>query len=297
MVLISEKSSNVSIRIIHHWACSGGTIISRSIANLQDVVLLSEVHPLAYLRLAKPKPSYTPTDIIQQLCLPHNNSDPVLCVAAWRGAITELARKMVETNKVLVLRNHSHIDFFTGAQPETEHFITRILKDIHVIDALLTVRHPLDSWISIKCQNWDRHFRFSTFNEFCNRANLLVEASEGLPVIRYEEFTINPKERLESICRILKIKPETTQPSALDAVTLSGDSGRRSNKIQPRRRRPIPEAVEAEIQAMDKHRDGSAYLRLCSKLGYNPDPIAKHPFLSTTYQPARSSATLDDIIP
>ena len=37
------------IRVVHHWACSGGTIISRSLAQLPNVVLLSEVHPLAHL--------------------------------------------------------------------------------------------------------------------------------------------------------------------------------------------------------------------------------------------------------
>lgn len=276
----------MSIRIIHHWACSGGTIICRSIANLQNVVLLSEVHPYAYLRLIKPEPSYTPTDLIQQLCLPHNEADPVFCLAAWRGAITALAKKVADNNKVLVLRSHSHIDFFTGAQPETEHCITRILRDIHVTNALLTVRHPLDSWISIQRMSWDRHFRFGTFEEFCLRAIILVQASVGLPVVRYEEFTLNPDEGLKAVCINLNINLDTTQSSAFDLVRLSGDSGRSSNQIQPRNRRPVPKALYAEIYAMDRHGAGSAYLRLCSSLGYNPDPTAEHPFLSSAYHPA-----------
>lgn len=275
----------MSIRIIHHWACSGGTIISRSIASLQNVVLLSEVHPLAYLRLAKPELRYTPTDIVQQLCLPHNEADPALCIAAWRGAITALAQKVVENHKVLVLRNHSHIDFFTGAEPEAEHFITRVLKDTHAIDALLTVRHPLDSWISIQRQNWDQHFRFGTFEEFCYRAILLVQASEGLPIIRYEEFSRNPQKGLEAACKCLKINSTTLLPLALNDVKLSGDSGRCSNQIQPRSRRPIPEAVQAEIQAMNQHGYPSSYLQLCSRLGYNSDPNAQHPFLVANQQP------------
>ena len=275
----------MSIRIIHHWACSGGTIICRAIANLHNVVLLSEVHPLAYLRLAKAEASYSPTDIIQQLCLPQNGADPVLCVAAWRGAITALAQKVAENNKVLVLRNHSHIDFFTGAQPETEHFVTRTLQDTQAIDALLTVRHPLDSWISIQRQAWDRHFRFGTFEEFCRRAILLVQASERLPIVRYEEFTINPERGIQVICGCLHIEPNCTQPLRLDAVSLSGDSGRSSNRIRPRTRRPIPEAVQAEIQEMNSLSDVSPYQRLCTMLGYNPDPAAQHPFLSDTHQP------------
>ena len=283
----------MSIRIIHHWACSGGTIISRSIAAIHNVVILSEVHPLAYLRLSKPEPIYTPTDIIQQLCLPHNGADPVLCIAAWRGAIAALAQKVADNNKVLVLRNHSHIDFFTGAQPGTEHFITRTLQDTHVITALLTVRHPLDSWISIKLQNWDRHFRFSTLEEFCHRALMLVQASKGLPVIRYEEFTINPERGLQTICKILNIKTDTIQPSALDVVNLSGDSGRRSNQITARARRLIPEAIKIEIEAMQKYQDVSPYHRLCVMLGYDPEPTAQPPFLLRTLQPTAIIPIID----
>jgi hypothetical protein len=275
----------VSIRIIHHWACSGGTIIARSIATLQNVVILSEVHPLAYLRLSNPETTYTPTDIIQQLCLPHNGADPALCVAAWRGAIASLEKKVAANNKVLVLRNHSHVDFFTGAQPETEHFIARILKDTHAITELLTVRHPLDSWMSMKLQNWDRHFRYSTFEEFCNRAIALVQASQGLPIVRYEEFTINPTKGLEIICKLLAIEFERQHSRVLDTVSLSGDSGRSSNQIKVRSRRVIPEEIKSELEKMHKHQQASSYHQLCVMLGYDPDPSAPPPFLWRGIQP------------
>jgi hypothetical protein len=272
----------MTIRIIHHWACSGGTIISRAIANLDNVVFLSEMHPLAYLRLSKPESVYTPTDIIQQLCLPHNHPDPVFCVAAWRGAITALAAKVKEANKILVLRSHSHIDFFTGAQPESDHFISRVLRDTFAINEILTVRHPLDSWISIQREGWDRHFRFGTFEEFCRRALLLVEASRGLPFIRYEEFTINPDQTIRTICDALGINHSDSQSMALDKINLSGDSGRSSNLIMPRERRPIPEPLQIEIQLLQNERESSHYYKLCAKLGYDPSAEAQHPFLAST---------------
>jgi hypothetical protein len=281
----------VSIRILHHWACSGGTIISRSIAKLQNVILLSEVHPLAYLRLAEAEASYIPTDIIQQLCLPHNGRDPVLCVEAWRGSIHALAQKVAKENKILVLRNHSHIDFFTGAEPESEHFIVRTLKDSHEINELLTARHPLDSWISIKRQSWDQHFHFSSFKEFCHRAIRLVEASKGIPLIRYEEFTLDPDLGLKVICNLLHIKLESYESCLLDNVSLSGDSGRRSNKIKPRMRRPIPESVLLEIETMQKEAgsEESPYFALCKMLGYDPSLDAQHPFILDTDQPPELS--------
>ena len=75
-------------------------------------MMLSEVHPLAYLRLHKAKAEYLPTDIVQQLSLTHNNLDPALCIAAWQGSIHSLHQAINEQNKHLILRSHSHVDFF-----------------------------------------------------------------------------------------------------------------------------------------------------------------------------------------
>ena len=93
------------IRVVHHWSCSGGTVISKSLARIPSVMMLSEVHPLAYLRLHKAKAEYLPTDIVQQLSLTHNNLDPALCIAAWQGSIHSLHQAINEQNKHLILRS------------------------------------------------------------------------------------------------------------------------------------------------------------------------------------------------
>ena len=90
------------IRVVHHWACSGGTIISRSLAQLPRVVLLSEVHPLAHLRLHPPSSGYQPTDVVQQLSLARNGRDPALCIAAWRdrsGAGSDASRTSADSRE------------------------------------------------------------------------------------------------------------------------------------------------------------------------------------------------------
>ena len=35
-----------NIRIIHHMARTGGTVISKCLASMDEVILLSEIHPL-----------------------------------------------------------------------------------------------------------------------------------------------------------------------------------------------------------------------------------------------------------
>jgi hypothetical protein len=126
------------------------------------VVLLSEVHPLAYLRVAQAYPYYFPTDLIQQLSLPHNGRDPALCVAAWNGAIDGLHSQLQAEGRILVLRSHSHVDFFSGVVPSTAPLVSRCLAPRHTLQQLLSVRHPLDSWLSLCDQGWHHQFRFPT---------------------------------------------------------------------------------------------------------------------------------------
>ena len=270
------------IRVVHHWACSGGTIISRSLAQLPRVVLLSEVHPLAHLRLHPPSSGYQPTDVVQQLSLARNGRDPALCIAAWQGSIVALQEATSQHNQVLVLRSHSHIDFFCGGLAAEESMVSRSLRAKAELLELLTVRHPLDSWLSILTNQWHRHFAGGDLESFCRRALRMLDACRAMPWLRYEEFSLNPASALQAMANVLQLEPinSSLQNDDIQTIQLSGDSGRRADVISARPRRPILENQKSDIQkALDGGAD-SSYLRLCHRLGYNPDPAAAHPFLS-----------------
>lgn len=102
----------MTIPIIHHWACSGGTVISRAIATMPQVIFLGGIHPFAHLRHTTAGSNYAPTDIIMQLCLPHNRRDPVLCDAVWRSSIDALVRELAREKKHLVIRATATLSFF-----------------------------------------------------------------------------------------------------------------------------------------------------------------------------------------
>jgi len=276
----------MTIRVLHHWACSGGTIISRAIASLPRVILLSEVHPLAHLRLESATREYAPTDVIQQLCLPHNDSDPALCVAAWNGCIDSLSLRLESESKILILRSHDHIDFFTGANCRMKSLISESLATRHRLLELLSVRHPLDSWISLKSQGWDKHFRFASLSEFSRRCLSLLTACEGMPFVRYEEFTLKPEIYLQLISNVLQLPDPTQARKELGSIALSGDSGRSGDTVNARPRRPIPYDVLKEIETeLSVSNQLSHYQMLCGQLGYHNDPAATHPFIIENNQP------------
>ena len=271
------------IRVVHHWSCSGGTVISKSLARIPSVMMLSEVHPLAYLRLHKAKAEYLPTDIVQQLSLTHNNLDPALCIAAWQGSIHSLHQAINEQNKHLILRSHSHVDFFCGALAAEEPMVSRCLRPKAELLELVTVRHPLDSWLSMQRMMWHEHFAGSDFSHFCKRAIKMLEACSNMPWVRYEEFSLNPEAVMDVICKTFKLEDQSSYWGEVDAnIKLSGDSGRSSETIGIRSRRPIPANEEESIYSLINQDKDSSYLHLCSLLGYDPDPKASHPFLHQT---------------
>jgi hypothetical protein len=55
-------------------------------------------------------------------------------------------------------------------------------------------------------------------------------------------------------------------------IQLSGDSGRKNDTIAPRSRRPIPEAIQQELQDPATRR---SLLNLCEQMGYplKPQPM------------------------
>jgi hypothetical protein len=272
------------------------------------------MHPMAHLRHDTASSLYAPTDIIMQLCLPHNGRDPSLCDAVWSGAIDALVKELDREKKHLVIRNHSHIDFFMGASTVIKPYVSNALTPRHRLLEILSVRHPLDSWISIQDQGWHRHFRSPSLGEFCNRALGLLDACRNFPILRYEDFTLDPLSYLNSLSIFLEI-PMANQmgsdPLNLNAISISGDSGRRSNKIAPRERRIISQSVESELRnQMAMPQGESPYLILCSRLGYDPSWKASHPFtlkhvtvpnlmppLSMTDDPHEPSSSLQEQSP
>jgi len=277
----SDAAPAAPIRVLHHWACSGGTVISRCIASQPQVVLLSEVHPLAYLRVAQAYPYYFPTDLIQQLSLPHNGRDPALCLATFNGAIDGLHELLRSEERTLVLRSHSHVDFFSGVMPASAPLISVTLANRHQLLELLSVRHPLDSWLSLCQQGWDRQFCFSSLTEFCNRALAMLEACAGMPLLRYEDFCSQPETGLSWMADKLALELPPSLLNQLSGVNISGDSGRRDAQIGVRCRRPIPHPVARELNLLLNPREDSPYQRLCDRLGYRPDPASPYPFTNT----------------
>lgn len=265
-----------TLRALHHWPCSGGTLISQCVAALPRVVFLNEIHPLAHLRLLRNEAenTYCPTDILRQLSYSHNNKDPALIIASFAGAITALVNKSQQQKMHVVIRPHDHIDFFCGPLPASEFILSRLFAGALRMLNALTVRHPLDSWLGLLNTPWYKQISLYSLDVFCERCLRMIEAAEDFPRLNYELFVLDPARELEKITKILELTMDLKALENFNQIPLSGASGRRSALIEPRPRRPVSKELALEA-AQSSH-----YQQLCHQLSYQESPDGVFPYLT-----------------
>lgn len=249
------------IRIIQHPSCSGGTLISKCLAGLPNVTLLSEVHPLSELALV-PRPTFTPSDLTYLAYLGKIPLIDELSEKKFKAEIGIISKHTNSLGKYLVLRDHSHSDFFVGESARESSTLRRLLKDDHPILAVLTARHPVDSYLSMILKKWV-HFTPKTFDEYCYRYLLFLEHNKDIPIHKYEDFIDDPAAELKRICTILELPFNDDFKDVFDQNSLTGDSGRSSDVIETRERREFHDGFQEELEE-SKH-----YQTLVEQLGYD----------------------------
>ena len=256
-----EFQQKPPIRIIQHLSCSGGTIISKCLAGLPNVVLLSEANPLSELHAESTPPGFAPSDLIylaKRANMPHF---PQLGRDVFKAEIGVIAKHARLFGKHLVIREHSHSDFLVGEIPGSFSTVREFLKEDFTVRSVVTVRHPVDSYLSLVKTDW-LHFIPKTFEEYCKRHVLFIERNENVPIYKYEDFVSDPETEINRICDSLDLPFNEDFIDIFDINTLSGDSGRSSNIIEKRERRKIDEDLQNEMS------ESPSYEALCTKLGY-----------------------------
>ena len=252
------------LRSLHHMACSGGTLISKLIASLPNVALINETHPLN-----RKLTGFHPTDPL--LLLEQN----------WRSLSKEEVREAFVTDLIqalsicrnqgieLVVREHSHTDFCVGAKPFNEQPVRTWMQPNVRMRSLVSVRHPLDSWLGMVAAGWHKQLQPATLHEYCSRYHLFLDETSEVPVLYYEDLCRDPIAGLEQLCELLLLPMDSSALAKFGKIILSGDSGRTDlDRVEPRARRPIPNSVETELSTANARK---ALEELCDRLDYDHD--------------------------
>lgn len=268
--LCAQQQVSISepIRTVHHFACTGGTLISKCLAAMPNIQLISEVDPLSTPQKQSGKPLFAPTDIATLARQSTRGTSQGLIIEFFLSSLSLLYSETTLAGQRLILRDHSHSHFCTGAAvPERPSLRALVVSRFPVL-SIITVRHPLDSYMSLRTNNWVQ-FSPSSFDEYCNRYIAFLECYQDVPVVRYEDFVGAPQDVMKTICRLLDIPFSDQFIELFDVFDLTGDSGRRGAAIEPRHRRSVDDSTADELGR------SFSYRNLLDRLNYPEDEIAR----------------------
>ena len=253
-----DRNQNESVRTLHHLASTGGTLISKCLASMPNTHLLSEVEPHSKMLTEQ----FSPTDLIR---LSRNSSRPSsrdLESRIFLAAIDVLVENCKQNGLHLVLRDHAHSRYCHGDMNDETPSLRRTISSRYDTLAVVTVRHPLDSFLSATNSSF-LEGDIRSIDEYSRRYLQFLRDHDGCPLFRYEDFLASPAEVMQSMCNELKLNYGEHFQDTFYAHRLSGDSGRRGSRIESRPRRAVDPEIRSQISR------SSHYEELIETLGYS----------------------------
>lgn len=258
IALATAGETPVPLRTLHHFACTGGTLVAKCVAALPAVQLLSEVDPLSRY---EPPGDFTPTDMVLLLRRSSQGASDALVAELFDAQVRVLHRDAVRRGLQLVLRDHAHSHFCHGRKVEERPALRELMPAGVPLLSLVTVRHPLDSFASLARAGW-LHFDPPSVDHYCRRYHLFLDRHAGVPVLRYEDFVAAPQAAMQRVCQLLQLGYDPGFTQRFGRFRLSGDSGRSGEAIAQRASHPEAVALEPEAGRSE------AFRRLVHRLGY-----------------------------
>ncbi len=248
-----------SIATMHHFACTGGTLLSRCVAAMANVSLLSEIDPLSTYAFDLQKPYFSPTDLIRHLRY-SSRVGQALVEDSYLGGVEAAVKQLKRIGVTLVIRDHTHSHYCSSTAPDERPSHLSMLRRKFDVKSVITVRNPVESFLSL--QNMGAvDFQPATFEEYCRRYHRFLDDHEGVSIYRYEDFIDDPDGILQKMCEDLGIRFSPRFEARIAHIKLTGDSGRKGLKIEKRAPKPVPEALQRVLDKSDAYKSLTERLR------------------------------------
>ena len=259
-----RRAARPTLRLVHHMARSGGTLISRCLGCMSGVLLLSEIHPLGTAQ-------FNPLVQAQRWYGLLSSQDLAELRARGRiafvDAIDLIYRRAADAGQRLVIRDWSHLDF-TGvplvAKPAYRLLTAEALAARFDLRQVCTVRHPLDQWLSLR-QLAVVHGKLP-LDTYLAGYRRFAEQARDIGFFRYEDFAADPGAIMKELCRRLEVRFDrhfAERWSSYAFVTGDVSGSRGGCQIKPVPRRP------AEPGLLDQLAASADYRTSLELLGYD----------------------------
>ena len=264
LMSITVKPINVIKPVmLCHAACTGGSLVYRILVSRFNFLGVSEISH-AY---TPKKKMYSPLDPeLQMYTQGILNDEQFADIFFKRVKNCELISK--KAHKPLLIREHSHRYYFN---PNRKIGLTSVSwindtfsrEENTQLKCLISVRDPIDSWLGLRT-NFPKESSYS-FEEYCSKYLVFIDMARRTPchyIFKYEDIILKPDSILKDIENFLDLKIENYSSDTTYTIPSTGNSGRQSEGIFIRPRRPYTRGlVEAAKHSI-------SYMELCRILNY-----------------------------
>ncbi len=188
-----------NIIVILNFSRSGGTLLSRSIGMLPNVILLSEIN--THLGASTRNKSISSHNaIIEQV---YNWYGIKVSGNSLKEVVLNLLKICEQKHKQLIIRDWTYMDFRSNIsnnwKPKYKFSLIDEIGEISSIKTFAFVRNAIDIYLSLGVKN------IETFSsEYLLYVNELRK--EGIKYIKYEDFVIDPISTMKEICNLTKLE-------------------------------------------------------------------------------------------
>ena len=274
---------------IHNVAASGGSICSQTIAAYTNSLLISEINPLAGV-IYKTKyldnfEGFQPGRVLDKALLSSKKDLSInLRKKYFEYQLQITIEHAKELNKNLLLRDHTH-STYPFKNKNNKLGINQFLNNLDWItdpnlkikmwQPILTIRHPLDNYLSAKKNKWHVQYCDGSFDDYCksllSMQNTFTVNFRSI-VLRYEDLCTSVEDFCHKLSSLLGFE-QFSMPSieSINSVAITGKSGRKSSDIGLRKRQ-VHLLDDSLIQEVNNSHN---YIQLCKLNGYNPDIDSK----------------------
>jgi len=231
---------------------SGSTLICKCLGCMDNIKLLSEIHPLG-INLFNP---LSQAHEWFGLLNPHDIEKLQHTAIPFVEAIKLVELRSRQRGETLIIRDWGHLDF-TGFpildNPSYELGLAKALKQDFRLVQTAIVRHPLDQWLSlfeleamadtIDSGQLSLAFFLKGYLEFAKHC-------QKIGYIRYEDFTRQPESIMQEMCNNLDIPYDRgfiNHWHEYRSITGDVSSARGGNEIGPLKRRPFESGLMASL--------------------------------------------------
>jgi len=253
-VVSTSDHGKPELRVVRHLACSGGTLISKCLAAMPNVFLLSELHPSSNLHMSGSKPKFLPQDVLTQARYSRLPDVEELAKKVFTESVKLTEEHVTGRGGQLIIRAHSHSDYCVGDQLSEGCAVTELLNKHFDIKTVATIRDPVDSYLALKKNNWV-HFQPDSFDEYCRRVLAFIDDQRDAAIFSYDEFVNDPVSQMKAICGFLDLKFDDSFMFTFGAFSVTGDSGRSGDVISQRDRGPISEGFSEEVETSSFYKE------------------------------------------